>query len=82
MIWVTSAVERMRKYQLFEIREVITLQDRRNHVIPRTCHNGEPMVEVAEVADGQQQDTNVSDTVDESERYSRHKGCSVDTVSR
>ena len=41
------------------------------------------MVEVSEVADGQQQDTNVSDTVTRvSDPPSQHKGRLVDTVSR
>lgn len=50
------------KRQLFEDqRNVLTFQDGRSHKIGRTCRSGEPVVEVPEVADDQQNDADISD---------------------
>lgn len=52
----------VRKHQSFEAKETRTFEDRRDHVIPRTHCSGEPMVEVPQVTDGQQNDTDISGT--------------------
>lgn len=47
---------------------MLAFQDGRSHEILRTCCGGEPVVEVPEIADGQQKDADISGTVSESER--------------
>ena len=56
------------KHQSFGAKETHTFEDRRDHVIPRTRCSREPVVEVPQVADGQQHDADISSAAGESER--------------
>ena len=58
----------MGEHWLFGARERRTLEHRGGHIVSGTYGRGEPVVEVPDVTDGQQDDTDISVARGESER--------------